>query len=100
MKINYKDNSNYSNTNLNRKYLGIYNPKLTIDSLSPETRTMKVEPKYDRRPDLLAYDLFGNANLWWVIAHYNREELKDPLNDFVAGLEIVVPVSFRNIGSR
>lgn len=100
MSINYKDNSNYSNTNINRKYLETYVPKLTRESLSQDTRTMKVESKYERRPDLLAYDLFGNANLWWVIAHYNREVLKDPLNDFIAGIEIEVPTSFRNFGSR
>lgn len=96
----YKENSNYFNTSMNRKYLDIYEPQLTRESLNAETMTMTLESKYDRRPDLLAYDLYGNSNLWWVIAHYNREVLKDPLNDFVAGITLEVPKTFRNPGSR
>lgn len=91
----YKENSNYSDTPRNMKYLETYEPKLTQETLSAETRTMIVEGKYHRRPDLLAYDLYGNSNLWWVIAHYNRDTLKDPLNDFVAGIEIEVPATYR-----
>jgi hypothetical protein len=100
MPTSYKENSNYFNTQLNRKYLETYAPTLTRETLSRETRSMTVESKYDRRPDLLAYDLYGNANLWWVIVHYNREALKDPLNDFRSGIEIVVPLTFRNPGSK
>ena len=100
MPTTYKENSNYFKTAMNRKYLETYQPSLTRETLSRETKTMTVESKYDRRPDLLAYDLYGNSNLWWVIAHYNREVLKDPLNDFRSGIEIVVPLTFRNPGSR
>lgn len=100
MPAKYNSNSNYSKTVLNKKYLETYNPLLTRNSLSPETILVKVEGKYNRRPDLMAYDYFGSSDLWWVIVHYNREVLKDPINDFTSGLELVIPKSFRNPGGR
>jgi len=87
----YKSNSNYHNTKQTYKYLDLYDPKLTIDTLSSVTYEIEVKNKYDRRPDLLAFDLYDDAALWWVIVHYNRDKLKDPINDFRAGITIVVP---------
>jgi hypothetical protein len=50
-----------------------------------------VQPQYNHRPDLLAFDLYGNKDLWWVFAQRNMEILKDPVFDLVAGIEIYVP---------
>jgi len=47
--------------------------------------------KYNLRPDLLAYDLYGNSNLWWVFAERNPNTLKDPVGDFRAGILISLP---------
>lgn len=98
MSVKYNKTSNYTKTSMNKKYLNVYNPVLTRETLSSETKTIKIQNKYDRRPDLLANDLYGNSKVWWVFAHYNREELKDPLNDFRAGMTIVVPKNFRVSG--
>ena len=87
----YKDSSNYSATKMNRKYLDVYSPKITIDNLSQETKKIRVGNRYNRRPDLLAFDMYGNARYWWIFVHYNRDILKDPINDFVAGTIINVP---------
>jgi hypothetical protein len=47
---------------------------------------------YQYRPDMLAYDLYGDSRLWWVFAARNPNRLsKDPYFDFVAGLGIYVP---------
>ena len=43
------------------------------------------------RPDLLADRFYGNSRLWWVFALRNPDELKDPIRDFKAGLEIYLP---------
>jgi len=43
---------------------------------------------------LLAYDLYGNSKLWWVFAQFNQDKLKDPVVDFLPGLEIQVPTKF------
>ena len=37
MESNYQNNSNYANTNLNSKYLDLYNPPLTRETLSEKT---------------------------------------------------------------
>lgn len=46
---------------------------------------------YTFRPDLLAFDLYGKKELWWVFAQRNMDVLKDPVFDFVAGTEIYLP---------
>lgn len=50
-----------------------------------------VEVQYTHRPDLLAFDLYGDKNLWWVFAQRNLEILKDPIFDLEAGKEIYIP---------
>jgi hypothetical protein len=46
---------------------------------------------YNRRPDLLAYDLYGTGKLWWVFAQRNPNRLKDPIGDFKTGVSIYLP---------
>ena len=50
-----------------------------------------IQPQYTHRPDLLAFDLYGDKNLWWVFAQRNMEILKDPIFDLIPGIEIYVP---------
>ncbi len=50
-----------------------------------------IQVQYTHRPDLLAFDMYGDKNLWWVYAQRNLETLKDPIFDFEAGTEIFVP---------
>ena len=95
----YRSTSNYSFTNQNLKYLELYKPPLTTETLDTDSRTFFVNAKYDRRPDLLAHDLYGNSRLWWVFAHYNRDVLLDPIMDFTAGTRIVAPNSFQVTGT-
>ena len=51
----------------------------------------EIDAVYKYRPDLLAYDLYGNAGLWWVFAVRNPNALKDPLFDFSPGTIIFIP---------
>jgi hypothetical protein len=51
----------------------------------------KINTTYNLRPDLLAYDLYGAAGLWWVFAQRNPNTLPDPLGDFREGVQIYVP---------
>lgn len=50
-----------------------------------------IEPQYSQRPDLLAFDLYGTSKLWWVFAQRNMDTLKDPVFDFVPGVQIYLP---------
>lgn len=53
--------------------------------------TYQIDAVYHNRPDLLAYDLYGNSQLWWVFARRNPNVLKNPLGDFKAGTTIRIP---------
>ena len=51
----------------------------------------EINTTYDMRPDLLAYDLYGDSKLWWVFSQRNPNKLKDPLFDFTIGTWIYLP---------
>jgi len=86
---NYKATSPYFATPVNNGYLGpMVNrpiPKFVDDQQFTLSET------YNLRPDLLAYDLYENSNLWWVFAQRNPNALADPLYDFVTGTTIYLP---------
>jgi hypothetical protein len=51
----------------------------------------QIDPPYNLRPDLLAYDLYKDSGLWWVFAVRNPDVIQDPIFDFVAPNIIYVP---------
>jgi len=85
----YSKNSPYYRTNIVGSYLDIANlpqiPSITND------KVFEVTAQYQYRPDLLAYDLYGDAGLWWVFAIRNKDTIKDPIYDLVAGISIYLP---------
>jgi len=90
MATSYESTSPYFDTPvINNQYLGLMIerpiPKL-VDDLS-----MTINETYNLRPDLLAFDLYGDSNLWWVFAMRNPNQLLDPLFDFVTGVTIYLP---------
>ena len=88
----YPPTSSYYNTDVfNNKFLDVmtYRP---IPSLSSDVYYV-IPLVYQYRPDLLAYDLYSDARLWWVFAQRNPNRLgADPYFKFVAGLGIYVPL--------
>mgnify|MGYP000279992058 CR=1 FL=1 len=90
----YRTDSVYRNTDIiNNQYLDLLNVS-NIDVENTATTSVKLEAKYNEKPDLLAYDLYGNSKLWWVFALFNQDKLKDPILDFKSGITITVPVRF------
>ena len=59
----------------------------------PDDFLYTVEPQYNHRPDLLAYDLYDDSKLWWVFAQRNMDIIKDPVYDFRVGTKIFLPKS-------
>lgn len=57
----------------------------------PDDVKITITQAYEHRPDLLAYDLYGDASLWWVFAMRNPNVLKNPIADFFAGQMILLP---------
>lgn len=85
----YKKTSPYFTTKQNNLYLEL----LTIRPVPAEADDFQyvIEGQYKHRPDLLAYDLYGNSNLWWVFVQRNMEVLRDPIYDFEPGVTIYCP---------
>ena len=85
----YKSTSAYFGTAITGNYLDIMVnrgiPKLDDDKL------FIINETYSLRPDLLAFDLYSDADLWWVFAQRNPNTLVDPLFDFKEGTSIRIP---------
>jgi hypothetical protein len=85
----YNKLSPYVNTSMTRGYLDVLNfidIPLEVDDIEFEITSL-----YMHRPDLLAYDIYGDSQLWWVFAVRNKDVLRDPLYDFVPGQRIFLP---------
>ena len=89
----YRADSLYRDTQLNDQYLDVLDIN-NIDIDNTTTTNITIEEKYNEKPDLLAYDLYGNAKLWWVFGLFNQDELEDPILDFKTGIKINVPTRF------
>ena len=50
-----------------------------------------INQTYQYRPDLLAFDLYENAGLWWVFYQRNPNTLTKPPLDFVINTLIYIP---------
>ena len=50
-----------------------------------------INTTFQYRPDLLAFDLYGDAGLWWVFYQRNPNTLTAPPMDFEAGTVIYLP---------
>ena len=85
----YQATSPYFDTTLNGEYLGLMVNR-SIPKQADDIR-FTINETYNLRPDLLAYDLYGTPNLWWVFAQRNPNSLTDPLLDFVTGTSIYLP---------
>lgn len=82
--------SPYANTKVTASgYLDIFTPRSI--PVAGDDVLYEIKPAYNRRPDLLAYDMYGKKELWWVFAQRNPEVLKDPVFDFVSGTKIYLP---------
>jgi hypothetical protein len=85
----YSNSSPWANTPENPLYLEL----LEIRPVPAEDDDFRyvIENQYRHRPDLLAYDLYGNAKLWWVFVQRNTSVIKDPIYDFEPGTTIYLP---------
>lgn len=89
MTASYNRSSSYFTTKLSGEFLGVWTPRPF--PAEKDDILFRIKPAYDLRPDLLANDLYGDPNLWWVFSVRNPNTLKDPLWDFVVNAEIYVP---------
>jgi len=57
----------------------------------PDDQYFTINLTYQYRPDLLAFDLYNNAGLWWVFYQRNPNTLMAPPLDFKVGTQIYLP---------
>lgn len=72
-------------------YLDLYQP---VDlQRSSSDRQIVLPPKYEYRPFLLSYDLYGTDQYFYVFMLRNPNIIKDPIWDFKTGITIYIPNS-------
>jgi len=85
----YNATSPYANTGYSQFFLDVMVnrpiPKESDDILFVINQT------YQYRPDLLAFDLYQDSNLWWVFYQRNPNTLTAPPLDFKPGVKIFLP---------
>jgi len=85
----YNKLSPYANTAQTNGYLDV----IAWRSVGAESDDISftVTSSYEHRPDLLAFDLYGDVGLWWVFSVRNPSIIKDPVFDMVPGIQIYIP---------
>lgn len=89
MAVNYGNYSPYRQTDTYGNFLDV--AKIIDIPANAGDVSFKVNKTYQYRPDLLAFDLYGSTELWWVFAVRNPNVIKDPIFDLRPGVEIFLP---------
>jgi hypothetical protein len=89
MSATYSKTSPYYGTGTWGPFLDVWAGK-TIPA-AVDDAVYQIDSPYHHRPDLLAHDLYKDANLWWVFTVRNPDKLADPLMNFSTGVIIYVP---------
>jgi|LakMenEpi03Aug12_release.lakeMendotaPanAssembly.Ray.scaffolds.fasta_scaffold585005_2 hypothetical protein len=67
-----------------------YDWRLNFNNVKIDSTTFIInQEKFVNRPDAIAYDVYGNAKYWWIIALFN--EIQDPFIEFYKGRELKIP---------
>lgn len=91
--VSYSNASPYINTPQASWYMGHYQHRpIPTD---PSDQLIIVDIKYRHRPDLLAFDLYGDVKFWWIFTVRNPNQIKDPIYDLTEGIQIYVPTTQR-----
>ena len=85
----YSQSSPYFNTGIFENYLDVLSFREIAKE--PDDTLYTIRSMHALRPDILAYDLYGDASLWWVFAARNPNSIEDPIFDFQPGKTIYLP---------
>ena len=89
MAVTYRSDSPYANTQTYSYYLDVLTPRTIIPFKDDVLHTLTQVHEYRR--DLLAFDLYGNSNLWWVFQARNPNTFEDAIWDFRVGTKFYIP---------
>jgi len=85
----YKSTTAYADTPLSEYFLDTMQNRPVPKEADDVVYT--INSTYNMRPDMLAFDLYGHSDLWWVFAQRNPNILVNPLLDFSTGTTIYLP---------
>lgn len=85
----YSNASPYYATDIVSGYLDVLNLRDLPNNA--DDQSFSILPKYANRPDLLAFDIYGDSKLWWVFAVRNKSVIRDPVYDMIPGTVIFIP---------
>ena len=92
MATRYSLTSPYHTTIISENFLDIMEnrriPKLATDA------QMIINKTYAYRPDLLAFDIYDDASLWWVIAKFNNKPTEGHLK---LGDQVLIPLPLSQV---
>ncbi len=84
----YPPESPYNLTKIAGKYLTYYTHRQIPPDFTDRVTTLN-NGRYVFRPDLLAFDIYGDENLWWVIPV--RNGFQDPVFDLSFNRDLIIP---------
>lgn len=89
---NFKKNTRYtggliSKNRSNQDFLILRKPLQLLESDGDIFITVTQE--YEKRPDLVSSQVYGDPDLWWVIYEFNG--IRDPFFDLKAGQLLRIP---------
>jgi hypothetical protein len=84
----YVKSSPWYNTPQKDGVLDLWQPRFI--PAHADDKIYQIDPYYNLRPDLLAWDLYENPKLWWVFMQRNPNVMRDPIFDFYTGQIIMV----------
>ena len=88
--MRYKNTLVFKDKNLKRYYRPTIVPNIPLSDSD-----VYVYPKVGERLDLLAYQFYGDSNLWWIIAKAN--ELTNGQIGLSSEKKIRIPVNIQSI---
>jgi hypothetical protein len=80
-------------TDLKKKRLGWWERREDIATNDVTDIVVPITSRYANRPDLIAYDYYGDAALTWIVLQYNS--IVDTLTELAVGKEITIPSADR-----
>jgi hypothetical protein len=72
---------------MNGRYLGWW--ERTPLTFASDDIIVTLNPRYDQRPDLLAYDIYGKETYAWLVLQYNN--IIDVVEEFTTGTSVRLP---------
>lgn len=76
-------------TDVYKKRLGWWERDITIEKNQITDIEVIIDSKYQNRPDIIAYEYYGDPTLAWIILQYNN--IIDTKEELISGKVITIP---------